>query len=175
MAVLAGVATIPAIASAAQTAAPPGEAGIPGKTAFATTASPDSGGGDLRPRVGGCPVCDLWSRYEPVVLQARQEVGKLENGVIYFFHADDPSVIEPLIRFAYEREEMETKVASDPSVRRRLGHVCGHDLLGSGRVRLQISTGAHGFFAILTSTDSTTVRMLQEEASKAARGRLVRF
>jgi hypothetical protein len=130
---------------------------------------------ELRPAVAGCPVCDLWLRYREVILQASQEVGSLENGVIYFYHAQNPGVIEPLVRFAYQRAELEASLRGDPSLRARLGEACEHNLLGDGSVRLEISTGAHGFFAILTSADREIVSRLQEEASQAVRGRIVRF
>jgi hypothetical protein len=129
----------------------------------------------LRPLVSGCPVCDLWLEHENVILQASQEVGSLENGVIYFIHAQSPSVIEPLIRFAYQREELEETLRRDPALRSRLGDGCRHRLLGDDSARLEISTGAHGFFAILTSRNRAVVSRLQEEASQAARGRIVRF
>ncbi len=129
----------------------------------------------LRPVVIGCPVCDLWLRHQDLVLQANQEVGSLENGVIYYVHAENPSVIEPLIRFAYQRAELETEILRDPELRAELGEACGHHFLGDGTVRLEISTGAHGFFAILTSDDEEIVSLLKEEASQAVRGRIVRF
>src|SRR5215813_6246612 len=64
----------------------------------------------LKAPVPGCPVCDIWLHYENVVLQSQQEVGALHRGVFYFYHAEDPAVIEPLIRFAHEREELEARL-----------------------------------------------------------------
>ena len=56
----------------------------------------------LTPAVPGCPICDLWLEYEDIVLRTKQEVGSLKDGVFYFYHSDEPAVIEPLIRFAHE-------------------------------------------------------------------------
>ena len=129
-----------------------------------------------RPTVPGCPVCDLWSRYQEVFPLARQEVGSLRRGVIYYYYSNDPSVAEPLLRFAYERQELATRLAAEPELRSRLGQACGHDVLGSNLVQLQISTGAHGVFAILTSDRESIIHRLHLEASLAVRSRTtVRF
>ncbi len=128
--------------------------------------------GELRPSVPGCPLCELWNRYQDWFLQAHQEVGSLKNGVVYFYHSDNPSVIEVLIRFAYEREALQTKLDADPELRQKLGRACGHDSMVDGTVRVEVSVAAHGVFAILTAPNRGTVRALQAEASRALRDRL---
>jgi hypothetical protein len=125
----------------------------------------------LRTPIAGCPVCELWLRYEDVVLQAQQEVGALHQGVFYFYHAEDPSVIEALIRFAHERAELEARLHQDPALRRRLGEWCGHRN-HAGFVHLEISTSARGMFALLTATDPTMQDELRAEAGRAARGKI---
>jgi len=130
----------------------------------------------VREPVPGCPVCDLWERYAEVFPLARQEVGSLRRGAIYYYYSSDPSVAEPLLRFAYERQELAARLASEPDLRAKLGHGCGHDLLGSGIVQLQISTGANGFFAIVTSDRESIIHRIHLEASQAVRAKTpVRF
>ena len=125
----------------------------------------------LKSPVAGCPVCELWLRYEDIVLEARQEVGALHQGVFYFYHAEDPGVIEPLIRFAHERDELEAKLRRDPALRRKLGEACGHRD-HAGLVHLEISTSARGIFAILTATDPGMLDELRTEAGRAVRGKI---
>jgi hypothetical protein len=125
----------------------------------------------LKTPVPGCPVCDIWLHYENVVLQAQQEVGALQKGVFYFYHAEDPGVIEPLIRFAHEREELETRLRQAPALRNRLGEVCGHRY-HEGHVHLEISTSARGMFALLTSDDPVMQNELRAEAGRAVRGKI---
>lgn len=138
-------------------------------------AQPDARHG-LKPYVPGCPVCDLWEIDGAIFLQARQEVGALENGVIYYYFSDNPAVIEQLIRFAYERQELEAALRTDLGLRQHLGQRCGHAMQGSGAVHLEISTGVQGVFAILTSTGKIPVDRLKKEASDAVRDNLlVRF
>ncbi len=138
-------------------------------------AQPDARHG-LKPYVPGCPVCDLWEIDGSIFLQARQEVGALENGVIYYYFSDNPAVIEQLIRFAYERRELEAALRTDRDLRQHLGQGCGHAMQGSGAVHLEISTGVQGVFAILTSTGKIPVDRLKKEASDAVRDNLlVRF
>jgi len=141
------------------------------------TATPRRGDGQasdlrLRPPVPRCPVCDLWLRYEDVVLQAQQEIGPLRHGVFYFYHASDPGVIEPLIRFALERAELEETLRADPGKRRSLGEVCGHQAHAALGIDLEISTSAHGIVALLTSGDRAVLEELRLEASRAMRGRI---
>jgi hypothetical protein len=126
----------------------------------------------LRPPVELCPICKLWLRYEDVVLQAQQEIGPLRRGVFYFYHASDPAVIEPLIRFAIERAELEEKLRTDPQLRRSLGEVCGHQAHVALGIDLEISTSAHGIAAFLTSGDRTVQEELRLEASRAMRSRI---
>ena len=125
----------------------------------------------LKTPVPGCPLCDIWLHYENVVLQAQQEVGGLRQGVFYFYHAEDPAVIEPLIRFAHERDELETRLRQAPALRRRLGEVCGHRY-HEGLVHLEISTSARGIFALLTSDDPAMQNELRAEAGRAVRGKI---
>ncbi len=130
----------------------------------------------LKPHVPGCPVCALWEIDGAIFLQARQEVGALENGVIYYYFSDNPAVIEQLIRFAYERRELEAALRTDLGLRQNLGQACGHAMQGSGAVHLEISTGVQGVFVILTSTGKIPVDRLKKEASDAVRENLlVRF
>ena len=125
----------------------------------------------LRTPVPGCPVCGLWLRYEDVVLKARQEVGGLEMGVFYFYHAEDPATIEGLIRFAHERAELETNLRKDAALRRSLGEVCGHRY-HAGSVHLEISTSARGMFALLTDQNPAMQAELRAEAGRAVRGKI---
>jgi hypothetical protein len=130
----------------------------------------------LHRSVPGCPVCELWDRYAEVFPLARQEVGSLRRGAIYYYYSNDPSVAEPLLRFAYERQELAARLATEPELRSKLGHACGHDLLGSGLVQLQLSTGAHGVFAIVTSDRESIIHRIHLEASQAVRAKTtVRF
>ncbi len=126
----------------------------------------------LRPPVTGCPICELWIQYEDVVLQAKQEVGPLENGVVYFYHSNQPSVIEPLIRFAHERVDLAEAIRTRPEVREQLGGPCGHRPAFSVGIRIEISTSARGIFALLTSTNSTTYTMLRFQAGRAVRSKM---
>jgi len=125
----------------------------------------------LKAPVPGCPVCDLWLQYESIVLQTQQEVGALHQGVFYFYHAEDPSIIEPLIRFAHEREELEARLREVPLLRHRLGESCGHRY-HEGSVHLEITTSARGIFALLTSADPAMQDELRAEAGRAVRGKI---
>ena len=125
----------------------------------------------LRTPVPGCPVCELWLRYEDVVLKARQEVGGLETGVFYFYHAEDPATIEGLIRFAHERAELESKLRKSAALRRSLGEVCGHRY-HAGSAHLEISTSARGMFALLTDQNPAMQAELRAEAGRAVRGKI---
>jgi hypothetical protein len=125
----------------------------------------------LKTPVSGCPVCELWLRYEDIVLESQQEVGGLHHGVFYFYHAEDPAIIEPLIRFAHERDELEDRLRHDASLRRRLGEVCGHRY-HEGFVHLEISTSARGMFALLTADDPGMQDELRTEAGRAVRGKI---
>jgi hypothetical protein len=125
----------------------------------------------LKTPVPGCPVCDVWLHYENVVLETQQEVGALPQGVFYFYHAEDPAVIEPLIRFAHEREELEARLRQAPALRRRLGEACGHRY-HEGLVHLEISTSARGIFALLTADDPAMKNELRAEAGRAVRGKI---
>ena len=131
----------------------------------------------LRPFVEGCPVCDLWRAYENDVVQSRQEIGRLPDGVIYLYYSDRPSVIEPIIRFAYERGDLTLSLQGDAALRERLGGACGHNLaMNDPDYRLVLSTSPHGFFAILTSSNRTTVKLLHQEAQRSVRSSVaVRF
>lgn len=126
----------------------------------------------LRTPVEGCPVCEIWLQHQEVVLRAKQEVGQLHDGVIYFYHSNDPAVIEPLIRFAYERRNLEAALDADPARREALGRACGHLPGNTARVRLEISTSARGIFALLRTSDPETFRILRAEAQRAVRSRL---
>ena len=143
-------------------------AGLSGRPAPATE-SPSAL--RLKAPVPGCPVCDIWLHYENVVLEAQQEVGALRHGVFYFYHAEDPAVIEPLIRFGHEREELETRLRQAPALRRRLGEMCGHRY-HEGLVHLEISTSARGIFALLTADDPAMREELRAEAGRAVRGKI---
>jgi hypothetical protein len=103
-----------------------------------------------------------------MLLQAEIEIGKLPDGVIYLYHADQPSAIEPLIRFAYRRVEVSRVLEESDGYRASLGGACGHNLAAAPEgYRLVISTSAHGFFAILTSENRSTVKILQQDARRA--------
>ena len=134
---------------------------------FAPTPGDPSPNLRLHPPVDGCPVCELWLEYEDVILRAKQEVGPLRDGILYFYHSEEPSVIEPLIRFAHEREDLAKAIRSDPDVLRRLGGPCGHGPSAHADIELQISTSARGIFALLTSSDLPTYRDLRREGSMA--------
>lgn len=125
----------------------------------------------LKTPVPGCPVCDIWLHYESVVLEAQQEVGALQNGVFYFYHAEDPGIIEPLIRFAHEREELEVRLRQVPTLRRRLGEACGHRY-HENLVHLEITTSARGMFALLTADDAAMQGELRAEAGRAVRSKI---
>jgi len=122
--------------------------------------------------VPGCPVCDLWLRYEDVVLQAEQEVAPLEHGVLYFYHSEDPAVIEPLIRFANERAQLQKRLAASPELRARLGLGCGHTPNPTRPERLEISTSARGIYALITTDDPTTLAQLRSQASRVVLSKL---
>ena len=126
----------------------------------------------LAPAAEGCPVCDLWVQYEDVILRARQEVGPLASGVLYFYHSESPNVIEPLIRFANERAEMDEALTSNADLASRLGGSCGHALRLGGPVNLEISSSARGIFALLTSADDPTVKLLRAQAGRAVRSKI---
>ena len=125
----------------------------------------------LNPPVAGCPVCELWLEYEDVVLLADQEVAKIEDGVLYFYHSDDPSVIEPLIRFAYERQALAVAIRTDPGIQERLGRPCTHTSLLGTSTRLEITTSARGVVAILRSSNAATVGVLKAQAKRALRSK----
>jgi hypothetical protein len=133
---------------------------------------PPSSAANSNPRllipVAGCPVCDLWREYEDIILQAKQEVGPLPDGVLYFYYAADPAVIEPLIRFAHERDKLADRLARDPELRDQLGERCFHRRL-AGTVTMEISTSARGIFAILTATDPGMFGWLRDKARMATR------
>jgi|RhiMetdeSRZDD1v2_1073273.scaffolds.fasta_scaffold603223_2 hypothetical protein len=136
-----------------------------------TPATESSSALRLKTPVPGCPVCDIWLHYENVVLETQQEVGAIRQGVFYFYHAEDPAVIEPLIRFAHEREELEARLRQAPALRRRLGEACGHRYHDS-LVHLEISTSARGIFALLTADDPAMQDELRAEAGRAVRGKI---
>ncbi len=122
----------------------------------------------LRPVVPGCPVCDLWSQYEGIVLEARQEIGKLPNGVVYLHYGERPAVIEPLIQLAYERAELLLRCGEDPALAARLGGACGHNLTQvDPDLTVEISPSVHGFFVILTSPTRTTVKIVHQDAKRS--------
>jgi len=124
----------------------------------------------LRPVVEGCPVCELWEANEDMLLLTRQEIGRLPDGVIYLYSSDRPSVIEPLIRFAYQRADLDRAIAGDAALRDRIGGACGHNLsVTDPGYRAVISTSAHGFFAVLTSPNRTTVKLLHQDAQRSVR------
>jgi hypothetical protein len=126
----------------------------------------------LRPPVAGCPVCDLWLEYEDVILRAKQEVGPLRDGILYFYHSDEPSVIEPMIRFAHEREDLAEAIRADPDLINSLGGPCGHGPNAHADIQLQISTSARGIFALVTSSDPTTNTRLRFQAGRAVRSKI---
>lgn len=126
----------------------------------------------LRPPVAGCPVCDLWLQYEDVVLQAKQEVGPLKDGILYFYHSDRPSVIEPLIRFAHERADLMDRLQTDPELMEQLGGPCGHDSEARAEISMEISTSARGIFVLIRSPDPTTYWRLRFQAGRAVRSQI---
>jgi hypothetical protein len=121
--------------------------------------------------VPGCPVCDLWLEYEDIVLRAKQEVGPLPHGVLYFYHSDDPAIIEPLIRFAHERSKLAARLSQDAALREALGGPCRHRELAAP-VDLQVSTSARGIFAIVTTSDPSTFGWLRDKARMATRSKI---
>lgn len=121
----------------------------------------------LRLPVSGCPVCDLWLKYEDVFLRAKQEVGRLDHGVFYFHHSDDPEIIESLIRFAHERQSLARALETDESLRIRLGRSCGHSRVVADSIHLEVSTSARGALAILRSTDETYLSAIRKDAELA--------
>ncbi len=127
--------------------------------------------------VAGCPVCDLWNTNREVFLQAGQEVGSLQNGVVYYYHSDNPTVIEGLRRFAYERDRLSTRIRKDPDLQARMRmNNDYHGKLADGTVQVVISKEcAHGFFAIVTSDDPAMATLLHEQASRAVRGDLIPY
>lgn len=120
----------------------------------------------------GCPVCALWEEYERDILLAKQEIGELPDGIVCFYHASNPDIIESLIRFAYARRALEEGIEQDEVLRETLGDPCGHFRSSSAPVRLEITPSARGFFAIITSPDSYTVKVLKNQGSLAIRTRL---
>ena len=119
-----------------------------------------------------CGVCTIWTEYEEVLNQADQEVAPLADGAVYFYSSDNFRVMEALQRFAYARLDLHQKNldARHPRIRMDRGHT-----LQEG-VTLEITTSAHGFFALLRSENEETVAALKGEAMRAVRGRtLVRF
>jgi len=143
-----------------------------GATAATAAAPTDPQELRLRPVVPGCPICDLWLRYEDVVLQAKQEVAPLEKGILYFYHSDDPAVIEPLIRFANERARLQKQLEEDPDLRARLGLACGHTPNPVRPEHLEISTSARGIYALITTDDPTTLQQLRSQASRVVLSKL---
>jgi hypothetical protein len=121
----------------------------------------------LRPAVPECPVCAIWIKYEDVILKADQEVGPLKNGVIYFYHAKDPAIIQRLILFARERTALQELIASEPGMVASLGVECRHREYAQLPIDMEISIGARGFFVILTSNDSNTVEKIRADAQRA--------
>ena len=126
----------------------------------------------LHPAVAGCPICDLWLQYEGVILNAKQEVGPLHNGILYFYHSREPSVIEPLIRFAHERVRLEEQLQSDEEFREQLGVRCGHGRMASLGIDLEVSTSARGIFALVTSENRKTLTRLRTQAERAVWGKI---
>lgn len=122
----------------------------------------------MRPAVAGCPVCEAWAQAGLAVAQAKREIGKLPHGVVLLYHAERPQDIEPLIRFAYERAELSRQLADSPELRATLGGICGHNReVVDPDLRIEISSSAHGFFAILTSANKSRITMLQMEAKRS--------
>jgi hypothetical protein len=110
------------------------------------------------------PVCALWMEFRDDVARARQEVGALANGIVYFYHSDDPAVIEPLLRFAYRRRALADSLTAQPAA----GIPdCEDAIRHTPPFDLEISTSAHGFFAILTSPRPDIVKHLQGLAAIA--------
>jgi len=134
---------------------------------------PVGGAPMVRPQLPseGCPVCELWLEYEPIILLAQQEIGELQNGIICFYHASDPAIIEPLIRFSYERQALEERIALDPELQAQLGGRCGHALSESGRIDLQITSSARGIFALISSSDPSTAKFLKQQGKQAVLSR----
>lgn len=138
-----------------------GAAGLPGNGRTQSAVN------RLHPAVVGCPICDLWLQYENVILKAKQEVGPLHNGILYFYHSGEPSVIEPLIRFAHERVRLEERLQSDEEFREQLGGRCGHGRIMALGIDLEISTSARGIFALVTSENRRTLTRLRTQAERA--------
>jgi hypothetical protein len=134
---------------------------------------PAQGAPMVRPQLPseGCPVCELWLEYEPVVLLAQQEIGELDNGIVCFYHASDPAIIEPLIRFSYERQALEDRLAGNPELRAQLGGRCGHAVSETGRIILEISSSARGIFALISSSDPSTAKFLKLQGKQAVLSR----
>jgi hypothetical protein len=120
--------------------------------------------------VRGCPICDLWLRYEDVILRAKQEVGPIQHGVFYFYHSSDPSVIEPLIRFANERNLLERSLAGNPEQRSHLGLACHHREDRQMGISLEISTSARGFLVLRRS--EAYGPMLQAQSARVVRDKI---
>jgi len=120
--------------------------------------------------VRGCPICDLWLRYESNILRAKQEVGPIQHGVFYFYHSNDPSVIEALIRFANERDLLERDLARDPELRAHLGLACHHREDHQMAISLELSTSARGFLALRRS--EVHGPMLQSQAARVVRDKI---
>jgi hypothetical protein len=126
----------------------------------------------LRPPVPGCPQCAVWLEYESVILKADQEVAPLRHGVLYFYHSKDPAIIERLIRFAHERTYLADLLATDAGVREHLGEACRHREYAADPIELEISIGAHGFFALLLAGDEETLRKLRVDAQLAVKDKI---
>ena len=113
----------------------------------------------LRPYVAGWPGRKLWEIGVAIFLTRRRWA--LENGVSTTLRTTQ--VIEPLIRFAYERAGAGPPLADST---RTAGHAgpgsADTTVRSSTRSRIEISTSAHGFFAILTSTARSGSDRLQE-------------
>jgi hypothetical protein len=117
------------------------------------------------------PVCALWMEFQDDVARARQEVGALSNGIVYFYHSEDPAVIEPLLRFAYRRKALADSLRALPPSDEAYPP-CGEGIWHTPPFDLEISTAAHGFFAILTSPRPEIVKHLQGLAAIAVPRRL---
>lgn len=109
-----------------------------------------------------CGVCLLWERYEGELRQCTVEAGALEHGVVYYISSSSLTVVESMQRFAYERRRMEEEPAAQIHARHR-GMGAPEDL------RLEVTTSARGFFALLTAADPAVIRFVREEASFAVR------
>jgi hypothetical protein len=144
---------------------------VSGAGRLARIGSGDASSPRLLVAVPGCPICDLWKEYEDIVIRAKQEVAPLHNGVLYFYYSADPSVIEPLIRFAHERTKLADRLTQDETLRAQLGGPCLHKRL-YGSVHLEISTSARGIFAILTTDDPTMFGWLRDKARMATRRKI---